>query len=85
MEQPENPTFENLKPSTTRDCIALGSFITSPIENLYTEANEFPLSLHSSTKLNSFHASKTVPITTTYKWDIKTCLKIKQSPSNFLI
>ena len=45
MEQPENSISENLKPSTTSNSIALGAFTTSPIENLYIEANEPPLSL----------------------------------------
>ena len=44
-EQPESPTSKKLKSFTTRDCIALGAFTTSPIQSLYKEVNEPPLSL----------------------------------------
>ena len=45
MEQPENPISENSTIQHLGPHIALGAFTTSPIEILYIEANEPPLSL----------------------------------------
>ena len=53
--------------------IALGAFTTSPIESLYPDTNERPLSLRrykfalQYTKLNSSHIHKTLPITASWK------------------
>ena len=45
MKQPENPISELKTIQHLGLCIALGAFTTSPVESLYIEANEPPLSL----------------------------------------
>ena len=48
-------------------CIALGAFTISPIESLYIEANESPLSLREHKLALHYYAPKTLSITASWK------------------